>query len=87
MNRTFIFNLPKDFKETMPLGEFILFATLRVASVIFYDGNESSDEEIEVEKITEIQDFISKAILSKGASIMEDDSFRIAFDIEDSLFI
>ena len=65
MNRTFIFNLPKDFRETMPLEEFILFATLRAASVIFYDGDEASEQEVEVKKIAEIQDFISKAILNK----------------------
>lgn len=93
MNRTFIFNLPKDFWETTSLEEFIIFATSRASSVIFYDGDDASEKQVEVKKIADIRDFISKGILNiiskgilnKSAEIMEDEFFRIMI-MEDESF-
>lgn len=87
MNRNFIFSLPEDAKEYMPYEDFIRFATLRIISVIFFDGKEDSDKEVEIDKIVKVQEFVSKTVMEKEFEIMENKTFRISFEVEDALFI
>ena len=87
MNRTFIFALSKDFKESISPHDFIQTIVLRIMSVIFFKGNTESEEEVGISKFIEIQDYITNLIEEKPPEIMEDGRLILQFDIDDALFI
>jgi hypothetical protein len=87
MNRTFIFTLSKDFKESISPHDFIQTVALRMFSVIFFKGDTESEEEVEVSKFIEMQNYITNLLEEKTPEIMEDGSLVFQFDIDDALFI
>jgi hypothetical protein len=87
MNRTFIFALPKDFKEFISPDDFIKMITLRIVSVIFFKGDTESEEEMEISKFIKIQDYIANLIDKKPPEIMKNGSLLLQFNIVDTLFI
>lgn len=68
MKKNFIFNVNPEEMKGLNYEDFLYFATIRVASTLYFDSEEKKDDQIPVSKIQEIMEYVSSNIIIKEKS-------------------